>query len=67
MNSNLLIIIIIIFIGHLLKRDLIATDIVKDQMNVLMKEEIEIGRETEKEIGIETELKLEIGPGNEEI
>ena len=67
MNSNLLIIIITIIIGQLLKRDLIATDIVKDQMNVLMKEEIEIGRETEKEIGIETELKLEIDPGNEEI
>ena len=68
-NSNLLItlITIIIITGHLLKRDLIATDIVKNQMNVLMKEEIERGRETEKEVEIETELKLKIDPENEEI
>ena len=68
MNNLLIIIIMIIIItGHLLKRDLIATDIVKNQMNVLMKEEIERGRETEKEVEIETELKLKIDPENEEI
>jgi len=77
MSDHMSLIVIVIVIGRLWKRDLIMTDIVKDRMNVLMKGEIMIGIEIgigieiekqtgkEIEIGIGIGIKIEIDPGNE--
>lgn len=51
---NCYIIFIVIVTGHSWKKDLIATDIVTDRVNVLVKEETEI------EIKIEIEIDLDL-------
>jgi len=71
----MLLIVIVIVIGRLWKRDLIMIDIVRDQMNVLTKGgimigieigiEIEIEKQTGREIEIGIGIKIEIDPGNE--